>query len=171
MSWHEDFDISGVCSRSQRSTAKSAAEMAELVRRHPEEPGDEMLDVASAEKQTPAAPAVAGESSNCEDSNDNPALYEFINDFAPEILRGKYSTPPGVNSNKSKLDLTLPPMHQINEIFDDIALKAKEAGIESFLDHIGSRKLKVATMCSGTEAPVMALEMFIDRTFFSLVDL
>lgn len=92
---------------------------------------------------------------------DNLALYEDVKEIPPEILRGIHSYPPGVRSGSAKLDRNLRPLHGIQEIFNDLASNAKEAGIESFLDHIGSRKLKVVTMCSGTEAPVLALEMFV----------
>ncbi|KAL1955354.1 hypothetical protein VTO42DRAFT_8636 [Malbranchea cinnamomea] len=91
----------------------------------------------------------------------HPEAFALITRLPPEILRGKYTSVPHQRPKRG-LDRTLPPLSKINEIFDDIAIKAKENGIEKFLDHIGSRKLRVATMCSGTESPLLALEMLTD---------
>ncbi|KAM5476679.1 hypothetical protein McanCB56680_007603 [Microsporum canis] len=76
----------------------------------------------------------------------------------PEILRGKYTTLPGERP-KPGLDRSLPPICKIEEIFEDLTAQALKNGFNSFLDHIGSHELRVATMCSGTESPLLALEM------------
>ncbi|PGH36533.1 hypothetical protein GX50_00569 [[Emmonsia] crescens] len=76
----------------------------------------------------------------------------------PEILRGKYSSVPG-KKPKPGLNFDLPPISKIEDIFDDISINAERNGFSNFLEHIGSRDLRVATMCSGTEAPLLALEM------------
>ncbi|EFE36108.1 SNF2 family helicase, putative [Trichophyton benhamiae CBS 112371] len=76
----------------------------------------------------------------------------------PEILRGKYTILPGERP-KPGLDRSLPPICKIEDIFEDLTAQALENGFDSFLKHIGSRELRVATMCSGTESPLLALEM------------
>jgi hypothetical protein len=83
----------------------------------------------------------------------------------PEILRVIYRR--YVDSLKSRpaIDRSLSPLHNIKEIFDDIAEKADSLGFGNVLSHLGSRKLRVATMCSGTESPLLALKMFGDSTF------
>ncbi|KAL2374928.1 hypothetical protein RJ035_003387 [Blastomyces gilchristii] len=86
-------------------------------------------------------------------------LKSLIN-LPPEILRGKYSSAPGKRP-KPGLNFNLPPISKIEDIFDDISINAEKNGFSDFLDHIGSRDLRVATMCSGTEAPLLALEMAI----------
>lgn len=53
----------------------------------------------------------------------------------------------------------LPPLHRLADIFADMASKALELGFEHVLSRLGSRPLRVATMCSGTEAPLLALEL------------
>ncbi|OQE39104.1 hypothetical protein PENCOP_c007G07200 [Penicillium coprophilum] len=53
----------------------------------------------------------------------------------------------------------LPPLHTLTEIFADMASNALKMGFEHVLIRLGSRPLRVATMCSGTEAPLLALEM------------
>ena len=63
--------------------------------------------------------------------------------------------------DKAKLALNLPPMHSLDDIFASITRHAMETGFNSFLDHMDTleRPLRVATVCSGTESPLLALEM------------
>ncbi|PGH01037.1 hypothetical protein GX51_05473 [Blastomyces parvus] len=100
-------------------------------------------------------------SENAESDNANisgeDGLRSLIN-LPPEILRGKYSSLPG-KKPKPGLNFNLPPISKIEDIFDDISINAERNGFGDFLDHLGSRDLRVATMCSGTEAPLLALEM------------
>ena len=49
-----------------------------------------------------------------------------------------------------------------DDIFDDMAKKAMDLGLGKAIDHFGGRKLKIATMCSGTESPILALGMVAD---------
>ncbi|KAL1970171.1 hypothetical protein VTN77DRAFT_6576 [Rasamsonia byssochlamydoides] len=60
---------------------------------------------------------------------------------------------------KAGLDATLPPIDNLEEIFDDIARRAMANNFQAFLNHLASRKLRVVTMCSGTESPLLAMEM------------
>ena len=52
-----------------------------------------------------------------------------------------------------------PPMHEINDIFDDMTAKGIKLGLRDAVEYLGTNKLKVATMCSGTESPLLALEL------------
>lgn len=61
--------------------------------------------------------------------------------------------------DSSYLDQSLPPMHKLEEIFQDLASNASRLGLRNVLDILGDRPLKVATVCSGTESPLLALEM------------
>jgi hypothetical protein len=54
----------------------------------------------------------------------------------------------------------LKPIHKIPDIFADMAENAMKVGLADFLKHLNGRKLKVATMCSGTESPILALNLF-----------
>ena len=56
-------------------------------------------------------------------------------------------------------DGDLPPMSNLYDIFDDMADKAQGAGIEHCLKHLNDRSLRIVTMCSGTEAPIWALQL------------
>ncbi|KAJ7504292.1 hypothetical protein B0H11DRAFT_2273456 [Mycena galericulata] len=51
----------------------------------------------------------------------------------------------------------LPPIHEIPAIFDDLVGRIPK--IKEVAQHISGRKLRVATMCSGTESPLLALEL------------
>ena len=86
---------------------------------------------------------------------------DILTNVPPEILRGKYSTVPGKRP-KPGLDRSLPPINKIQDIFDNMVATAGQLGLDQFLQYIGSRDLRVATMCSGTESPLLALEMIVD---------
>lgn len=118
---------------------------------------------------TSSNPGVETNTSVSENVGDDNAHVSEENDLRisinspPEILRGKYHSLPG-KKPKPGLDFNLPPISKIEDIFDDISINAERNGFSNFLDHIGSRDLRVATMCSGTEAPLLALEMVMAST-------
>lgn len=62
-------------------------------------------------------------------------------------------------ASREHLDLSLPPISNIHEIFDDVVKRNADALAELFtaLD----RPLRVATMCSGTESPILALKLML----------
>ena len=60
---------------------------------------------------------------------------------------------------KPGIDSSLAPLHDIGDIFYDMTSKGRQLGLEKALAHLGMRKLKVATMCSGTESPILALDL------------
>ena len=49
----------------------------------------------------------------------------------------------------------LPPIGSIPDMFADIVHRTPE--LQKVADHLGGRPLRVATMCSGTESPLLAL--------------
>ena len=51
----------------------------------------------------------------------------------------------------------LPPIHDIPSIFSDLVSRIPQ--IMDVVDHLEGRKLRVATMCSGTESPLLALNL------------
>lgn len=57
------------------------------------------------------------------------------------------------------LDLNLPPLPTIPDIFEDITLKALKLGLRQVLRLLEDRPLRVGTMCSGTESPLLALRL------------
>lgn len=79
---------------------------------------------------------------------------------SPEQRRGCRPVRPG-----RYLANDLPPLFELEEIFADMASKAQRLGFASVLDALNGRPLRVATMCSGTEAPLLALEMIQSGKF------
>ncbi|SMQ52082.1 unnamed protein product [Zymoseptoria tritici ST99CH_3D7] len=61
-----------------------------------------------------------------------------------------------------EINLNLAPRSAIDEIFLDMTNKAISRGLGQAVAAIGGRPLRVATMCSGTESPLLALEMIRD---------
>lgn len=57
------------------------------------------------------------------------------------------------------LDLGLPPVHKIEHIFQDITDKALTLGLEEALEYFDGHTIRIGTMCSGTESPILALEL------------
>jgi site-specific DNA-cytosine methylase len=57
------------------------------------------------------------------------------------------------------IDFSLPPLGNIEDIFADLASKAVELGLTDVIKKLNGRHINVATMCSGTESPLLALEM------------
>ncbi|CAK4032193.1 DNA repair rad8 [Lecanosticta acicola] len=57
------------------------------------------------------------------------------------------------------LDHNLPPLSEITDIFADLVKQAQGLGLVDALGHLSKRPIRVATMCSGTESPLLALDM------------
>ncbi|GAB1218525.1 hypothetical protein ATERTT37_007784 [Aspergillus terreus] len=84
----------------------------------------------------------------------------------PEIVRSRpYS---GRRAARTQLALSLPPLYKLSDIYKSITKRALELELDKFLAHTGSRTLRVVTVCSGTESPLLALEMVQEnlRTHF-----
>jgi site-specific DNA-cytosine methylase len=62
-------------------------------------------------------------------------------------------------ATRRDLDLSLPPIDNIRDIFSEITSKAMDAGLDRVINQLGSRPLRIATMCSGTESPLLALKL------------
>lgn len=77
----------------------------------------------------------------------------------PEIPENPELRRAHVDENHRYLALHLPPMDTLEEIFRDIAAKAMSLGFDKVLKRLGERPLRVATVCSGTESPILAMEM------------
>lgn len=84
----------------------------------------------------------------------------------PEVI---HSLPyEGKKSARTLLARGLPPMSDLGDMYKDMTGRAMELGFGRVLEHLGERKLRVVTVCSGTESPVLALEM-VQRSEFTLL--
>ncbi|SCZ92470.1 BZ3500_MvSof-1268-A1-R1_Chr5-2g07888 [Microbotryum saponariae] len=70
--------------------------------------------------------------------------------------RGKSALKGEDGTKGASLDESLPPMSDLSEIFSDLVGKVKDE-LGQVCDQLGNRKLRVGTMCSGTESPLLAL--------------
>lgn len=57
------------------------------------------------------------------------------------------------------IDASLPPLSSIEDIFEDITERAMSKGLRKTLKALNGHELRIATMCSGTESPVLALQL------------
>lgn len=60
------------------------------------------------------------------------------------------------------IDEDSPPLSNLNDIYADLVRRGLELGLEEFLASLGNGTFVVATMCSGTESPILALQMIDD---------
>ncbi|UJO22037.1 uncharacterized protein CLAFUR5_09289 [Fulvia fulva] len=58
---------------------------------------------------------------------------------------------------------SLPPVSDISEIFGEMTEQALSLGLGDAIDHLASMPVRIATICSGTESPLLALEMVRDH--------
>ncbi|USW56199.1 Putative C-5 cytosine methyltransferase, Helicase superfamily 1/2, ATP-binding protein [Septoria linicola] len=119
----------------------------------------------------------AGEDESAKPSSDESGFEDASDDDAPSHVATKKQPVKGNSKSEQKatrhnmaklatlpkgiakpLDLTLPPIVEPIEIFEDIVSKAMKKGFQDVLSHL-SGHLRVATMCSGTESPLLALEL------------
>ena len=64
------------------------------------------------------------------------------------------------NTIRTFIAQRLPPISDIGEIFDDMTERAwEQLGLEEATRTLAGRTINVATMCSGTESPLLALDM------------
>jgi hypothetical protein len=79
-------------------------------------------------------------------------------------VQRKLATPGTSRAQRQAADQSdLPPISSIPKMFDDLVSRASR--LSGVVDRLNGRKLRVATMCSGTESPLLALRM-ITRSLF-----
>ncbi|GAB7347637.1 hypothetical protein MBLNU459_g4506t1 [Dothideomycetes sp. NU459] len=63
---------------------------------------------------------------------------------------------------KKGINQELPPLSDINAIFADLVTRALSMDLRETVTKLKSRTLRVATMCSGTESPLLAFDLIKD---------
>ncbi|KAF5373238.1 hypothetical protein D9615_007418 [Tricholomella constricta] len=94
------------------------------------------------------APDASNDASHAHESNDSDSDVEMDN-IPVAAKKGIKSAAPDASD--------LPPIHDIPDIFSDLVSRIPQ--IKDVAEHVAGRKLRVATMCSGTESPLLALEL------------
>lgn len=74
-------------------------------------------------------------------------------DMSPEELRGSSS------SDKTYFDYDLPPLYRLEDIFVDLTRNALSHDLGKALEILKIRPLRVASVYSGTESPLLAMDM------------
>ena len=76
------------------------------------------------------------------------------------------SKPRRRSTNRKEIRKDLPPISNIYDIFNDLVEnsqrhtpKSERTPFRDVLEELGGRKLRVATVCSGSESPLIALQM------------
>ncbi|EEA28090.1 SNF2 family helicase, putative [Talaromyces marneffei ATCC 18224] len=86
-----------------------------------------------------------------------PTASEFVEIEYVSQLRHNFSPKKGLAGD-------LPPIHDLKQIFEQITLHSiQEDGFKGFIQSLNGRQLRVATVCSGTESPILALEMVVSE--------
>ncbi|CBY02282.1 hypothetical protein LEMA_P010690.1 [Plenodomus lingam JN3] len=81
---------------------------------------------------------------------------EPIEELTKRFKQNKIKTSTQQKAGKG-IDLGLPPINNIKDCFTDLAAKGIILGLGEALKNLGPTPIKVGTMCSGTESPLLAL--------------
>lgn len=69
---------------------------------------------------------------------------------------------------KLGIDESLPPLSNNTEIFQDMVKKSVDLGMGKVVQHLQGHKLRIGTMCSGTESPILALNRLSECKFLPI---
>jgi site-specific DNA-cytosine methylase len=92
------------------------------------------------------------------DIEEEEATIALDNSTRPKPKSRARKKPPDDAQHGKSIDFNLPPIDNIEEAFKDMAAKAQKLGLDDALDTVNGRQIKVATMCSGTESPLIAIK-------------
>lgn len=102
----------------------------------------------------PANNELASESANDTQADGDVSMPE---DHLSDVDMDASTTNKKASKSSAPESSDYPPMNEIPAIFDDLLGRIPE--IKQVVEHVAGRKLRVATMCSGTESPLLALEL------------
>jgi len=128
---------------------------------HETDDEDDVWDLPASEDESEVdesgefSTAVESSSDGAEDTEDLEAI-EIDTEPVTTSRRKSNVTVPKHNKG---LDLSLPPIDTIRDAVADMASRAVGLGLGDVLERLKGRTINVATMCSGTESPLIFLEM------------
>lgn len=105
---------------------------------------------------------VASESSAAEDEDEEIDAMDIEPEPKPTAPSRRKSQASSAPKQGKGLDLNLPPMNNIKTIAEDMASKAVKLGLGDALRKLAGRPINVATMCSGTESPLLFLQLLTE---------
>jgi hypothetical protein len=103
----------------------------------------------------------ASEEENDEDDEDDEEVVNVVEVGKPTKSRSRSRVTKKSSSvaEGKGIDFSLPPISSVEEAFADMAAKALELGLDDVLEKLGGHQIEVATMCSGTESPLLAFDL------------
>ncbi|KAK6543033.1 hypothetical protein TWF694_006963 [Orbilia ellipsospora] len=150
-----------------RTTISLGQEYAEFITPPPEEefnPGavaDTESDAYS-EASTSARPQRSRGTATIRKVSASTALSKRLETLKVDAKKGSDSlkaTPKSKWTSESMNEL--PPISSIHDIFEDITKRNEK--LKDVAVHLNGRPLRIATMCSGTESPLLALDLIISN--------
>ncbi len=127
-----------------------------------DEDANDAADDDGSEYEAPAGePSEEEPSDEGEPEAEDDAIVEDddVSDVVQEVVKEKKTAKKRAAAKaKEEEDVSkYPPIHEIPAIFHDLVGRAP--GMKKVAQHLQGRKMRVATMCSGTESPLLALEL------------
>jgi len=102
-------------------------------------------------------PAVKKAGKSARKTDDESSAEEAEDDAEPEVS-DEDDSPARYSKTDGKIESSsLPPLHHIPTMFSDLVSRIPQ--IKGVAERVKGRKLRIATMCSGTESPLLALEL------------
>ncbi|KAF1916136.1 hypothetical protein BDU57DRAFT_547894 [Ampelomyces quisqualis] len=105
--------------------------------------------------------SLVGEQSsvNCEDDvlDDEEELNVVLQSNTKPVARKRQTA--SISTEGKGIDFDLPPIDSIEAAFDDMTAEGVKLGLADVLGKLSGHQLNVATMCSGTESPLLAFDM------------
>ena len=112
-------------------------------------------DAATANSESESA----GEAPNTVDDEDDEEIVDFAQLAKPKPASRPRRPAAATTVSRTGLDLSLPPVSRIDDIFLDLTSRALKLGLEKAVQSVGTSSIRVATMCSGTEAPLLSFQL------------
>lgn len=120
-------------------------------------------DISTRRSRAKKAADIKPKKTKKKQSSDNADIATGLSPEAAEVTALKKSRAKdrmtNITGGKKEIDQDLPPLSDITDIFADITARALGIGLREAIDGLKNQTLRVATMCSGTESPLLALDM------------
>lgn len=114
------------------------------------EDSDYVHEENNEESDDESAAASEDEAVVADEDDDDDLVPSDIEEEKPKKSKGRTKIVPPDTAN-------LPPIHEIPAIFHDLVGRVPK--IKDVVQYMQGRKMRVATMCSGTESPLLALDL------------
>lgn len=88
---------------------------------------------------------------------------DIRSDTETKSSKAKNIIPPRQTANNADgIDLSLPPLNNVEDCVEDMMRKSLQHGLKAVLDHLHDQPIRIGTMFSGTEFPLIAMKLISD---------